>query len=110
MRLWGATRSATKAISSVGRRRSRLEHHEGLRHLARLLVGRADHRRVRDRRMGEQQRLQLGGRDLEALVLDELLQAVDDEEVAVVVDVADVAGVSQPSASIVAAVASGLFR
>ena len=41
-------------------------------------------------------RLQLGRRHLEALVLDQLLDPVDDEDVAVVVDVADVAGV-QPA-------------
>ena len=46
--------------------------------------------------MPEQNRLELGGRDLHALVLDELLDAVDDEHVAVLVDVADVARV-QPA-------------
>ncbi len=43
--------------------------------------------------MGQQERLELCRRDLKTLVLDELLEPVDDVEVAVVVDVADVAGV-----------------
>ena len=64
--------------------------------LARLVVGQPDHGGVGDCGVGEQQRLELGRRHLEALVLDELLEPVDDEEVAVGVDVADVAGV-QPA-------------
>src|SRR3954447_12820136 len=46
--------------------------------------------------MLEQQRLELGRRDLEALDLDELLEAVDEVEPPVLVRVADVAGV-QPA-------------
>lgn len=42
--------------------------------------------------MLEQQRLQLRGRDLVALDLDEFLLAVDDEEVPALGDVRDVAG------------------
>ena len=81
----------------LGRRvRALLQHDVRRRDLAGLLVGEADHGGVGDGRVGEQHRLQLGGRDLEALVLDELLEPVDDEEVAVLVDVPDVAGV-QPA-------------
>ena len=43
-------------------------------------------------RMGEQQRLELGGRDLQRVDLDQLLDAVDDEQVAVGVDAGEVAG------------------
>jgi hypothetical protein len=57
---------------------TRRRHDEGLRQLAGLVVGHADHGDVGDLRMGEQQRLELGGRHLEALVLDELLEPVDD--------------------------------
>ena len=46
--------------------------------------------------MGQENGLQLGRSNLEALVLDELLDPVDDEHVAVVVDVPDVAGVEPP--------------
>ena len=83
-------------ISSAVGLLARLEHHVAGGDLAGLLVGQADDGGVRDGGVGEQQRLQLGRRHLEALVLDELLEPVDDEQVAVVVDVADVAGV-QPA-------------
>ena len=43
----------------------------------------------------EQQRLELGRRDLVALVLDELLDPVDDREVAALVVDRDVAGVEE---------------
>src|ERR1700675_2864860 len=42
-----------------------------------------------------EQRLELGGGHLESLVLDELLQAIDDEVPVVVVDVADVTRVEE---------------
>ena len=77
----------------------RPQHDEGGRDLAGLVVGEADHRGVGDLRVGEQQRLELGRRHLEALVLDELLEPVDDEQVPVGVDVADVAGV-QPAVGV----------
>jgi hypothetical protein len=44
----------------------------------------------------DEQRLELGGRHLVALVLDELLDAIDEHDVAVLVGAADVAGV-QPA-------------
>jgi hypothetical protein len=46
-----------------------------------------------------QERLQLGGCHLVGADLDELLEPVDDEHVAVLVDVAEVAGV-QPAAGV----------
>ena len=46
--------------------------------------------------MSQQHRLQLGRGDLVALVLDQLLEPVDDGEVAVLVGEADVAG-AQPA-------------
>ena len=48
---------------------------------------------------GEQHRLELGRRHLVALVLDQLLDPVDDEPPAVLVDHADVAGV-QPAVGV----------
>ena len=96
IRFWGATCSLTQAISSVGVEIVRGRHDEGLGQLARLLVGDADHGDVADVLVPEDQGLELGGRDLEALVLDQLLEAVDDLEVAVGVDDGDVAGV-QPA-------------
>ncbi len=77
--LYGATRSATNRGHLLGRDR-RARHDERLRDLAGLLVGDRDHGRVGDRRVREQQRLQLGGRDLVALVLDQLLEPVDDPQ------------------------------
>ena len=68
----------------------------GLRHLARMLVGHGDHRDVGDLRMLEQNRLELRGRDLESLDLDQLLQPIDHGQVAVVIEHTDVAGV-QPA-------------
>ena len=53
--------------------------HEGLRDLARVLVRHADDGAVGHVGMVDQDRLELSRRDLEALVLDELLQPVDDE-------------------------------
>ena len=79
--LCGATRSATNAITSsavevgVG-----LAHDERLGHLLALVVEHADDGGVGDLRVGQQQRLQLGGRHLVALVLDQLLDPVDDRE------------------------------
>jgi hypothetical protein len=69
---------------------------ERLRHLAGLLVRAGDDRRVRHRRVLEDHGLELGGGDLEALVLDELLEAVDEVEPRVLVGVADVAGAQPP--------------
>ena len=61
--------------------------------------------------MGQQHRLELGGRDLVALVLDQLLEPVDDLRAAVGVDGADVAGV-EPALGVdrSRAVASGSSR
>jgi hypothetical protein len=47
----------------------------------------------------EQQRLQLGGRDLQRVDLDELLDPVDDEDIAVLVDAPEVARV-QPAVGV----------
>ena len=98
-------------MSSAVASASCCQHDERRWDLARLLVGDADHGGVGDRRVGEEHRLELGRRDLEALVLDQLLDPVDDRHVTVLVDVADVAGV-QPAVLVdrVAAVASSLLR
>ena len=75
--------------------RAVLQHDERLRDLAGLLVEGGDDRGIRDLGMRQQQRLELGRRHLVALVLDELLEAVDDLELAVVVHLRDVAGVQE---------------
>src|SRR5215213_298519 len=57
------------------------QHDECFRDLASPLVWSGDDGGVGHRRMGQQDGFQFGGGDLEALVLDQLLEAVDDEEV-----------------------------
>src|SRR5690606_36187768 len=58
----------------------RLAHHVGVRDLVAVLVVVAGHGGVGDTGVGQQQRLQFGGGHLEALVLDQLLDPVDDEQ------------------------------
>jgi hypothetical protein len=77
-------------------------------HLAGALVRPRDHRGVGDVGTREQQRLQLGGRDLARVDLDQLLGVVDDVHVAAVVDEAKVARREPALASISSAVAAGL--
>src|SRR5688572_7385696 len=60
--------------------------------------------------MLEEHRLELRGRHLKAFHLDQLLEPIDDGEVAVVIHHANVASVEPPSESTVFAVASGLLR
>jgi hypothetical protein len=74
------------------RRQRTARNHERFRHLAGFVVGHRDHGHVRDIRVLEQQRLELGGRHLEALDLDELLQSIDHRELTAAVDHADVPG------------------
>ncbi len=62
------------------------------RHFAEPLVGRAEHRRFGDRGAGVAFRLDLGRRDILAAADDDVLLAVDDEQIAVLVEIADVAG------------------
>ncbi len=69
------------------------QHHEGFRNLATLVIGQRYHRRIGYGGMAAQHCLELGGRYLEALVLDQLLQPIDDREVAVLICVTDVARV-----------------
>ena len=71
-------------------------HHERLRHLATFAVRHGNDGRVRDVRVLQQHRLELGRRHLEALHLDQLLEPIDDLEVSVLVDDPDVAGVQPP--------------
>jgi hypothetical protein len=74
-------------------------HHDRDRDLAVGGVGAGDDGGVGDRGVAEQQRLQLGGGHLVGADLDELLEPVGAEHVAVVVDPAEVAGV-QPAAGV----------
>src|SRR5205823_1193222 len=68
------------------------EHDERLDGLAAHGIGDADHGGLLDRRVTEQHLLYLAREDLEARDVDHVLHAVDDEEIAVGVAVADVAG------------------
>src|SRR5438093_10896598 len=77
-------------------RRARTELHERLRELAGSFIRLADHSGVGDGRMFAEHRFDLRRPDAESFVLDELLLAVDDEDVALLVDLADVTG-EEPS-------------
>ena len=74
----------------VGARR---QLHERLGQLAGRIVGHADHGNVEHLRMRGDEALELRRWHLETVVLDEFLDAVNDREVAVLVDDRDVAGV-----------------
>src|SRR5581483_5233733 len=63
---------------------------------ARFLVRRRDNRGIRDGRVPKQCRLALGGRDLIGVVLDQLLDTIDDEEVAALVHISNITG-TQPA-------------
>ena len=87
-------RSLTNAVTSAGvdaGARPQLE--DGGDPLAPLLVGQPDHGAVLDVRVRHQRLLDLGRVDVEAAGDDHVLGPVDDEQEAVVVEVADVAGV-----------------
>src|SRR5690349_6234597 len=74
-------------------------HYKRLGHFAGFIVRNADDRSVRDGRMPEQDRLNMCRSDLVALVLDEFLESVDHKEMAIVIEVANIAG-SQPPVGI----------
>ncbi len=80
-------------------RRNALQHDERARDLAALDVLERHDGRIGNRRMREQHGFELGGRHLQPLVLDELLDAIDDVEIPVGVRVADVARM-QPTVGI----------
>ena len=84
--------------------------HERLRALAVALVRHADDRGIGDSRVGDEHGFELGGRDLEAADLDQLLEPVDEKDASVLVDVTRSPVCSQPSSSMVAAVAAGSSR
>src|SRR5438128_4967575 len=71
--------------------RVRAKLHEGLRDLAGFVVALADHAGVGDRGVFAEDGLHLGRPDAESLVLDELLLAIDDEDVPLLVLLADIA-------------------
>ena len=89
------------AVLDAARRRSRSRpsrsDDEGHGHLAPPLVGPADHRHLEHRVVLVEHPLDLGAGDVLAAGDDHVLEAVDDEEVAVLVAHADVAGV-EPAA------------
>ncbi len=108
--LYGATLLRDVRHQLVGRRGA-LQHDERARQLAALGVGQRHDGRVGDGRVRQQRGLELRGRHLHALVLDELLEPVDDVEIAVGVGVADVARV-QPAVGVDASarVSSGRLK
>src|SRR5215831_17816730 len=69
------------------------QHDKGLGYLTGQLVGPADDRRVRHRRVGQQDGLELGRRHLVSLVLDQFLDPVGHVEPPALVNGDDVAGV-----------------
>ena len=69
------------------------DHDPRLGALAGALVGHAGHAGVGDRRVAREHGLELGGRDLEAADLDQLLEPAGERDVAVRVDLGEVAGV-----------------
>ena len=71
---------------------------EGVRDLLAGGVVAGDHGRVGDAGMAQQNSFQLRRRDLVTLVFDQLLDPVDDEEVALLVDEGESPVCSQPSA------------
>ena len=83
--------------SSAVDRRAVAQHDERHRHLAPALVGAADHRGLDHRVVLVEHPLHLGAGDVLAAGHDHVLEPVDDVEVAVVVEHADVAGV-EPAA------------
>src|SRR5687767_10142738 len=72
------------------------QYDDRLRNSARFLVGTRNNGGVRNTWMCHQHGFQLSRRHLQTFVLDQLLGAIDDEEVPVFVGVTDVAGV-QPT-------------
>ena len=70
-----------------------LANNKSLREFASLLIGHTNHGDVGNLWMRNQQRFQLGGRDLEALVLDQFLESIHDRDVVVFVDHGDVSRV-----------------
>lgn len=59
-------------------------------------VNSRDNSGISNVRVSNEHGFELGGGDLEALVLNDLLQPIDNEELVVVVDIANVAGVQPP--------------
>ena len=82
----------------LGRRHrgARLQHHERLGRLAAILVRHADHRDLGHRRVAVDRLLDRARVHVVAAAQDEVLDAVDDREVAVPVHHADVAGAKPP--------------
>ena len=86
---------ATIVLGSRRAARRGLEHHHRLHGLAAVRVARADDAGLLDVGMRVQHRLDLGRPDLEARGVDHALEAVGDEEVALLVVVAEVAGAEE---------------
>ena len=87
-----ASRSARKAASVVRVEPALLAIDHRRRHFAEPLVGDAEHRGLGHRGMGVDRRLDLLRADILAAADDDVLLAVDDEQIAVLVEIADVAG------------------
>ena len=73
------------------------QHDPRLHRLALDVVGHAGDADFGDRRMRREHFLDLARPDLVAARLDQVLLAIDDEEVAVVVEIAEIAGVQLPT-------------
>src|SRR5882672_2215460 len=73
-------------------RRAELADDESLRHFSGFVVVAWYYRGVGNSRMSQQHGLKLGRRNLKTFVLNQLLYAIDDEEVALFVSITNVAG------------------
>src|SRR3954452_8226128 len=81
----------------LGRDRAGLPRYEGDRHLTPAIIRTGDHRRLQDRMVLVQHPLDLGAGDVLSAGHDHVLEPIDDEQVAVLVAHADVAGVEPAS-------------
>ena len=90
-----ATPSRLEELLQLGERRrggARLEDDRPRRPLAEPVVGQRHDGGLVDRRVAQDDRLDLGGHDRDAAAADDVLAAADVDEVAVLVEVAEVAG------------------
>ena len=100
-----AARGSRRAARPPSRVVAGLEHHPGLDHFALRRRRACRPRPPRHRRMRGEHLFDLARPHLEAARLDQVLLAIDDEDVAVLVEVAEIAGVQPACAPSVDAVA-----
>src|ERR1700738_1664266 len=77
-------------------RRIAAQNDNGLARLAAIGIGNADYDCLGDSRMGINRAFNVGGIDIVAAGDDHVLEAIDDEQIAVLVEIADIAGPKEP--------------